>query len=123
MRWAACAGERCPLASPSAQSAFFSYLNLPPYDPPTGGTVGGVEREGDDIQNAGYVPSWRRRLPLGVLQSIAGDHASIPAAAVLDRARLRGIVNMNDAKARSITVRPLEVIHQGPYEKASNVDP
>src|SRR6266511_1400099 len=52
-------------------------------------------------------------------EGVRGDHAPVPGRAVFGNARLRGIVDIDNAEALAVSVGPLEVIHQRPEEVAA----
>jgi len=62
---------------------------------------------------------WRRQL-LVLWRHPSASQFPIPAATVFDRALLGLKVDVDDAKALGITVRPFEVVEQRPYEVALN---
>src|SRR3954447_15375573 len=52
-----------------------------------------------------------------------GDQLAVPAGAVLGRAPLGRVVDVDDAEALGVAVLPLEVVQQRPHVVAADVDP
>src|SRR5579884_4498928 len=54
--------------------------------------------------------------------AVRGDKVAVPATAIFEDTALRGIVDVDQAEAFAVAVRPLEVIHQRPDEVACQGD-
>src|SRR6185312_13330167 len=65
---------------------------------------------------ARWWPGGSGRAPCPV--PVAADDVGVPVAGALDGAGLGGVVDVDEAEALGVAVRPLEVVQQGPGEVA-----
>src|SRR6266550_2278845 len=68
------------------------------------------------IDSQPHVPSARERSPF------RRNHRGVVATGRLDRALLRGVVDMDDAESLGVAERPLVIVKQRPREVSAQID-
>src|SRR2546430_4014001 len=80
-----------------------------PATSPTSSSVGWVSRRREAV--TGALPSSR-----AAPQPVSSDHIAVPERAVLGHACLRLVVDVHQAEAWGVPLRPFEVVEEGPHE-------